>query len=182
MPKRILRYAFAAIRHSEDFANKQEFQEGDDMSLTAGQKVPGIIVVGLLLLAAPGLAAQDKTTPHATRVRPVMLTTSMIASWYGEEFQGKTTASGELFDMNKLTAAHRSLPLGSLVRLTSKSTGKSVVVRINDRGPWAKGRDLDLSEAAAIALGIHNFGLAVVEVTLTRSEFAALTSAQKGSF
>jgi rare lipoprotein A len=137
-----------------------------------------IIVLGLLFLAAPG-QAQNKTTPRTTHVRPVKLTTSMIASWYGEKFQGKTTASGELFDLNKLTAAHKSLPLGSLVKLTSKSTGKSVVVRINDRGPWTEGRDLDISEAAAIALGIHNFGIAVVEATLTQSEFAALASAQQ---
>jgi rare lipoprotein A len=136
------------------------------------------MVLELIFLAAPGLAAQDKTTPHATHVRP-MLTTSMIASWYGEKFQGRTTASGELFDQSKLTAAHRSLPLGSLVKLTSKSTGKSVVVRINDRGPWIKGRDLDLSEAAALALGIQSFGIAVIEVTLTKSEFAALAGAQK---
>jgi rare lipoprotein A len=148
------------------------------MPMTAGQRTLSIAVLGLLFLAAPGQAAQDKATPRATHVRPVMLTTSMIASWYGEKFQGKTTASGELFDSNKLTAAHKSLPLGSLVKLTSKSTGRSVVVRINDRGPWIKGRDLDLSEAAAFALGIQNFGIAVLEVTLTQSEFAALTSAQ----
>jgi rare lipoprotein A len=136
-----------------------------------------IMVVGLWCLAVPVQAADGKAAPRATRVRPVMLT--MIASWYGDKFQGKTTASGELFDQDKLTAAHRSLPMGSLVKLTSKSTGKSVVVRINDRGPWIKGRDLDLSEAAALALGIQSFGVAVLEVTLTKSELAALASAQQ---
>ena len=149
------------------------------MPMTARQRTLSITVLGLIFLATPGQAAPDKATPPASPVRP-RLTTSMIASWYGDKFQGRTTASGELFDQNKLTAAHRSLPLGSLVRLTSKSTGRSIVVRINDRGPWIRGRDLDLSEAAAIALGIRNFGTAVVQVTLTQSEFAALTSAQNG--
>jgi rare lipoprotein A (peptidoglycan hydrolase) len=148
------------------------------MQITAGQKIHSMIVLGLLLLATPGQAL-DKSTPQAPHVRAAMLTTSMLASWYGEKFQGKLTASGELFDLNKLTAAHKSLPLGSLVRLTAKSTGKSIVVRINDRGPWIKGRDLDLSEAAAIALGIHNFGVSVVQVTLTQSQFQALAGAQK---
>jgi len=148
------------------------------MPMTAGQRTLSIVVLGLLSLATPGHAL-DNTTLHTPRVRPAMLTISMVASWYGEKFQGKMTASGELFDMNKLTAAHKSLPLGSLVRLTAKSTGKSVVVRINDRGPWIKGRDLDLSEAAAIVLGIHDRGLSALEVTLTTSEFAALSGAQK---
>src|SRR3974390_698613 len=134
------------------------------MPMTAGQRTLSIMVLGLLFLATPGQAL-DETTPRTPRVRPVLLTISMIASWYGEKFQGKLTASGELFDQNKLTAAHKSLPLGSLVKLTAKSTGRSIVVRINDRGPWIKGRDLDLSEAAAIALGIHDFGISVVEVT-----------------
>jgi rare lipoprotein A (peptidoglycan hydrolase) len=148
------------------------------MQISVGQRTLSVMVMGSLFLVAPGLAL-DKSAPQAPRVRPVMLTTSMIASWYGDKFQGKLTASGELFDQNKLTAAHKSLPLGSLVRLTARATGRSIVVRINDRGPWIKGRDLDLSEAAAIALGIHDFGISVLEVTLTQSEFAALAGAQK---
>jgi rare lipoprotein A len=147
------------------------------MSMTTGQRMLSIMLVGLWCLAVPVQAAQDKSVPQAAHVRPAMLT--MIASWYGDKFQGRTTASGELFDQTKLTAAHKSLPMGSLVKLTSKSTGKSVVVRINDRGPWIKGRDLDLSEAAALALGIQSFGVAVLEVTLTKSEIAALASAQQ---
>ena len=90
----------------------------------------------------------------------------MTASWYGKKFQGKLTSSGERFDRNKLTAANKTLPLGSLVRLTAPSTGRSVVVRINDRGPWLKGRDFDLSEAAAAKLGIHQKGVAAVVATL----------------
>jgi rare lipoprotein A (peptidoglycan hydrolase) len=92
----------------------------------------------------------------------------MTASWYGDQFQGRLTASGELFDLNKLTAANKTLPLGTRVKLTAPSTGRSVVVRINDRGPWLKGRDLDLSEAAAIELGIHDKGVATVEMALVK--------------
>lgn len=92
----------------------------------------------------------------------------LIASWYGEEFEGRQTASGELFDPSQLTAASRTLPLGSRVRLTARSTGRSVVVRINDRGPWLKGRDLDLSEAAATVLGIHDKGISTVEMAFSR--------------
>ncbi len=76
------------------------------------------------------------------------------ASWYAATFQGRLTANGERYDSGALTAAHRTLPLGSHVRVTSLATGKSVVVRINDRGPYVKGRIIDLSYAAAEALGL----------------------------
>lgn len=93
---------------------------------------------------------------------------AMIASWYGQKFQGRRTSSGDRFDRMKLTAAHRTLPLGSVVRLTAPLTGRSVEVRINDRGPWIKDRDFDLSEAAALKLGIHEKGVAAVEATLIK--------------
>jgi len=86
-----------------------------------------------------------------------------MASWYGEKHHGRKTASGEIFDMNKLTAAHRSLPFGTRVRVRSLSTGKSVEVRINDRGPYAGGRAIDLSRAAAERLGIIAKGEDLVE-------------------
>jgi rare lipoprotein A len=76
------------------------------------------------------------------------------ASWYAEKFQGRETANGERFNAGAFTAAHRTLPLGSYVRVRSMATGKSVVVRINDRGPYVKGRIIDLSYAAAKALGL----------------------------
>ena len=84
------------------------------------------------------------------------------ASWYGERFQGLETASGEIFDLNQLTAAHRRLPFGSQVRVVHLRTGASVLVVINDRGPCIDGRDIDLSKAAARALGIIDEGLAPV--------------------
>ena len=88
-----------------------------------------------------------------------------LASWYGKRYQGRVTASGERFDMKQLTAAHRSLPFGSKVLVTCPSTGRSVVVRVNDRGPRRRGRIIDLSRAAAKRLGILNSGVAQVVLT-----------------
>lgn len=84
------------------------------------------------------------------------------ASFYGSKFQGRRTASGERYDMHALTAAHRTLPLGSYVRVSNASKTRSVIVRINDRGPFVKGRAIDLSFAAASQLGLRNAGHARV--------------------
>ncbi len=84
------------------------------------------------------------------------------ASWYGPGFHGRRTASGETFNTNDLTAAHRTLPFGTRVRVVNKRTGKAVVVRINDRGPYAHGRVIDLSRASAEAIGLK--GVAAVTV------------------
>jgi rare lipoprotein A len=88
------------------------------------------------------------------------------ASWYGEQFQGKQTASGELFDMRDFTAAHPSLKLGTFVKVTNLRNGKVVVVRINDRGPVVDGRIIDLSYNAARALGFKELGLQTVRLDL----------------
>jgi rare lipoprotein A len=87
-----------------------------------------------------------------------------LASWYGRGFHGRRTANGEHFDMYAMTAAHRTLPLGSYVRVTSLANSRSVVVRINDRGPYARGRVIDLSYLAATALGMHRAGVTKVEI------------------
>lgn len=92
------------------------------------------------------------------------------ASWYGEELQGQQTASGEDFDMNQLTCAHRSLPMGSLVRVTNLRNHKTVVVRVNDRGPMPQNRVVDLSYAAAHFLGFSNSGTAPVRLDLVNSK------------
>ncbi|KGT48732.1 MULTISPECIES: septal ring lytic transglycosylase RlpA family protein [Acinetobacter] len=86
------------------------------------------------------------------------------ASWYGRQFHGRKTASGETFDMNAMTAAHRSLPLNCFIRVTNKNNGKSVVVKVNDRGPFHGNRVLDLSYGAAKRLGITNSGTAKVSI------------------
>ncbi len=87
-----------------------------------------------------------------------------IASWYGRKFHGKRTASGEIFDLNDLTAAHPSLPLGTYVKVTNLRNGRSIVVKVNDRGPFRRKRIIDLSYAAAYRLGLHKTGIAPVEV------------------
>ena len=81
-----------------------------------------------------------------------------VASWYGRQFHGKKTASGDIFDQNALTAAHRSLPMNCYIKVTNKSNGKSVVVKVNDRGPFSSNRVVDLSYAAAKPIGIVNTG------------------------
>lgn len=86
------------------------------------------------------------------------------ASWYGERFRGRSTASGEPFNPDDLTAAHKTLPFGTRVRVVVPKTGRSVVVRINDRGPFIKGRVIDLSRAAAERVGIKRLGVARVWV------------------
>ena len=87
-----------------------------------------------------------------------------MASWYGEQFQGRRTASGERFDMNAFTAAHKTLPFGTRVRVRHATSGKEVVVRINDRGPFTKGRVIDLSRAAAASIGLIQTGVGPVVV------------------
>lgn len=91
--------------------------------------------------------------------------TTGIASWYGQDYQGKPTADGEIFDMNAVTGAHPTLPMPVNVRVTNLENGRSIVVRINDRGPYVNGRILDVSEHAADLLGFRQEGLARVRVT-----------------
>ena len=92
-----------------------------------------------------------------------------IASWYGKKFHGRLTANGEVFDMNRISAAHRSLPFGTLVRVENLDNGRRLRVRINDRGPFVKGRIIDLSRAAARELGMLEAGVARVRLTISRS-------------
>ncbi|MCD6135974.1 septal ring lytic transglycosylase RlpA family protein [Candidatus Bipolaricaulota bacterium] len=91
-----------------------------------------------------------------------------IASWYGPGFQGNHTANGEIYDMNGISAAHKTLPFGTIVRVVDLETGKSVVVRINDRGPFIEGRIIDLSKGAAEKLGIIDKGITRVGLRILR--------------
>jgi len=116
----------------------------------------------------------------------VLLNTSLVdyidkgmmkASWYGPKFHGRITANGELFDQMALTAAHKKLKFGTLLRITNPKNDKSVVVRINDRGPYIAGRQLDLSKAAALELGMIEKGvlkLKVEEITLKGINFPVI--------
>lgn len=90
------------------------------------------------------------------------------ASYYGEKWNGRRTSNGEVFNTNLLTAAHRSLPFGTIVRVTNQSNGKSVIVRINDRGPFKKGRVIDLSKAAFESIESINRGLTRVKLEIIR--------------
>lgn len=87
-----------------------------------------------------------------------------MASWYGEKFHGRRTASGETYNMNAFTAAHKTLPFGTKVRVRNVANGQEVLVRINDRGPFAKGRVIDLSRAAAASIGLIQAGVGPVVV------------------
>jgi rare lipoprotein A len=111
-----------------------------------------------------------------------------VASWYGEQFHGRQAANGELFDMDGLTAAHRTMPLGSVVRVVNLANGKHLHVRITDRGPYVNGRILDLSRAAAVQLGMERGGLAHVQVTIVGQrrpellQYSAATSGRASAF
>ncbi len=93
-----------------------------------------------------------------------------MASWYGDQFHGRQTANGEIFDKNSMTAAHRTLPLPSLIRVTNLENGRTANLRVNDRGPFAHGRILDVSHEAARVLGFESQGVAKVKVELLSQE------------
>ena len=122
---------------------------------------PSVLIATFLIssssILSPSLAAEIPSRQSGKQVQ------SGKASWYGPGFHGRRTASGETFNTNDLTAAHRTLPFGTRVRVVNKKTGRSVVVRINDRGPYAHGRVIDLSRASAQAIGIS--GVGTVEVS-----------------
>ena len=101
-----------------------------------------------------------------------------IASWYGEPFHGRLTANGERYDMNDLSAAHKTLPLPTKVRVTNLENGRSIVLRVNDRGPFVNGRIIDLSRRSAQLLGFHRQGTAKVRVQLAEAPEAAPVTAK----
>ena len=103
-----------------------------------------------------------------------------VASWYGPKFHGNRTANGEHFDMNTISAAHRTLPLPSLVRVTNLENGRVLTVRVNDRGPFSRGRIIDLSRRAAQLLDFHQKGTAMVRVEILARESIALARGMDG--
>jgi peptidoglycan lytic transglycosylase len=122
---------------------------------------PGSISEGELL--ASGLA-----TPNPKLAPKPLMTFVCLSSWYGQDFDGQVTANGEIYDMYAQTAAHPSLPMGSVVRVVNLRTKKSAIVRINDRGPYVPGRDLDVSYQVAKELGFAHRGTARVRVELLK--------------
>jgi rare lipoprotein A len=126
--------------------------------------------LGLLLLA--GCVAHEKNIPSLHNGHSQL----GMASWYGPSFHGKPSASGEPYDMWALTAAHRTLPFGTWVQVTKVETGKKVTVRINDRGPFIKGRIIDLSYGAARELAMIGEGTADVSLTIVSPPNASIPS------
>jgi rare lipoprotein A len=107
---------------------------------------------------------ESATLTKIPELRQPTIVETGLASWYGPRFHGKRTASGEVFNQHDFTAAHRTLPWGSKVKVTNVANGKSVEVRINDRGPFGKGRIIDVSRAAAKALGLVGSGITTVRI------------------
>jgi len=136
-----------------------------------------------------GLLALFFIQACATAPRPIQREVGYqeegIASWYGGEFNGRRTANGEIYDMHGLSAAHRTLPLGTIVKVTSMQNGRSVQLKVNDRGPFVSGRVLDLSYGAASQLGIIGPGTARVRIEVVRLAGSATPAAytvQVGAF
>lgn len=128
------------------------------------------IILLLLLLTSTSIEAKErqkvvhhKVSIHKSKVNPLVGT----ASYYGPGFHGKKTSSGERFNQNKLTAAHRTIAMNSMVKVTNLENNKSVIVRITDRGPWKKGRILDLSKSAAQVIKMD--GLAKVSLQILKN-------------
>ncbi|HEY3742011.1 MAG TPA: septal ring lytic transglycosylase RlpA family protein [Bryobacteraceae bacterium] len=110
--------------------------------------------------------AKHVTIAHAA---PIGHTQTGIASWYGEPYHGRKTASGEVYDMNRWTAAHRTLPFGTWIEVTNLSNAQRVSVRVNDRGPFVRGRIIDLSRAAATQIGMIGPGTARVRLKVIKA-------------
>src|ERR1700730_1597198 len=120
---------------------------------------------------APGIAPLTEAQPGEPETSPPLVVAQVgIASWYGPWFRGRLTANGEIFDDTKLTAAHRTLPLASKVKVTNLENGKSIEVTVNDRGPYIAGRVLDLSTRAAQVLGMEKAGLALVRIEVLQPQ------------
>ena len=137
----------------------------------------GVLIVGLRAAQGPNSSEASSAPNRAVQAKPEIRNQTGknqpyqigTASWYGEYFVGKPTASGEDFDMYDMTAAHPSLPLGSYVQVTNLRNGRAVVVKVNDRGPIVPGRIIDLSYGAAQVLKFENRGLQKVRLDLVKS-------------
>lgn len=142
--------------------------------------------VSALLVTAIVIGCSSPPKPTYFPGYPIGYVEGGVASWYGPGFHGNRTANGERYDMHKLTAAHRTLPLGSIATIRSTTTGREVTVRINDRGPFAKGRVLDLSMAGAQALGMIGSGTDRIELRVIgfqgRTSDMGFLRVQIGSF
>jgi rare lipoprotein A len=184
-------FDYIAFKNKEQNASRFDICAGSQIGARVA-RWSGMTVVCLLLFLSACAATEKPTTPTPfvpqsrgtfkvgkpytidgrtyTPLLPASYKESGISSWYGSEFHDKSTANGEVFDKHQLTAAHKTLPLPSVVRVTNQRNGKSAILRVNDRGPFVDTRLIDLSEASAKALGFHGQGLAPVVVELLPNE------------
>lgn len=160
-----------------------------DAALRAGTTAPASVALqhrpsnaAGTVTSTAGAAAPAQAAPTANRLDPVHPSTPKVsagstnpsgdqvgyASWYGSRFHGRLTANGEVYDMNKLTAANKTLPFGTVVKVTNLENGRTVDVTINDRGPFVAGRIIDLSRAAAEAIGLMSMGVAKVRLHIVK--------------
>jgi rare lipoprotein A len=173
--------------------SESNFGTGDYLILTNEIRLAGCSVVALMMMSIPGLAthptvenfqpsfespipapaAVQKATPKRRFSALRRSAVTGLASWYGAVLNGHKTASGETFDMNQMTACHRTLPFGTMVKVIDTHSGKSVIVRINDRGVLFADRVIDLSRGAAERLGIRSKGVANVRLEVLSKKQAA---------
>ena len=151
-------------------------------------RVPPGLIAAVILIAAIAFEGCRASAPPVHRFPgyPIGFVERGVASWYGPGFHGNKTANGERYDMHHLTAAHRTLPLGSIAVVRSLTSGRQVTVRINDRGPFARGRVLDLSLAGAQAIGMTGNGTDQIELKVIgyspRPEGMGVLRVQVGAF
>ena len=164
----VLPLVFSSALVMSPLAQAELMPSGSDLSATsalskAGEKTVTVTIDGSAAKSGRDSVSEeeggvvDRLTAAATKSFKRFQQEGM-ASWYGRQFHGRKTASGETFNQNALTAAHRTLPMTCTIRVTNQDNGKSVIVRVNDRGPFHSGRILDLSYAAAKQIGIVNSG------------------------
>jgi rare lipoprotein A len=152
------------LRQMVDVLNKLRAGQSKKYSWASLGGVLQILILGSALVAcAPGIQPQ-------TSIAQTLPTPEGMASWYGAEFAGRPTSNGEIYDPSQMTAAHRTLPFGTFIKVINIKNGLNVVVRVNDRGPFAKGRIIDVSRAAAEILGMIGPGIAQVRLELISNE------------
>jgi rare lipoprotein A len=162
-------FALAACAIPPNGTDQAETTHGNAGMFATSKTQPD---VGSTFAAAPDAASAPAAPESKLDGKPLTASAPDIssfaqngrASWYGPRFDGRKTASGERYNMNAMTAAHRTLPMSAYVRVTNIQNNKSVVVKINDRGPFYRGRIIDLSRAAALALGMQHAGTGAVKL------------------
>ena len=183
----------SAVSTGADFGPENVKKRGNHLRRVLTNSMYALLLLGGTMGAMPGhLTLAPQSTPAFVPVpeqqveqKPKVVEKASKpyqvgqASWYGDLFQGKATASGEIFDMYQFTAAHRELPLGTFVRVTNLRNHKSVVVKVNDRGPVNPDRVIDLSFSAARSLNMHNHGLQKVRIEIIGSEKAELAMSKQ---